>query len=667
MYRIIIFIFFQLVITAQIKTPLTPQKLWELSRITTYDISPDSESAVISAVSFDIELNKGNYDIYIAKGGETLPLIATKANETNPVFLDNENILYEKDGSIYKFNLLRKTEEIFLSIYSGASAPVVSLQKDKILFVSDVFADCPDQDCNKAKDDSISANKVKASLFTELMFRIWNRWRGPKFSHLFIYDIKSKEYRNIIPGVRSDVPPLDLGGNQDYSFSPDGKEIAYTLNPDSILATSTNNEIFIVASDGSSSPVRISQSKGNDNNPVYSPNGKYIAFLSMKRAGFEADKRNLIIYDRQSTSLINISENIDLSIENPIWSNDSKRIYFTAANEIYSSIYEIEIESGKHKMLLKDGYNNDLKLSACGSKLFFKRQTSVFPTDIYSMEIKTGKLLPLSILNKNKLADIEMNAPETFSSVSMDGTEIQSMIIKPPFFNKQKKYPMLFLIHGGPQGHWSDDFHFRWNMQLFAAYGYVVIAPNPRGSVGYGQKFTDEISGDWGGRPYDDLMSAYDYAVRNFNFIDEKNTFAAGASYGGYMINWLAGHTDRFNALVSHAGVFNLESMYGTTEELWFAEWENKGTPWENRQMYERFSPHRFVQNIKTPMLVIHGANDFRVPEGQAFELFTSLQRLGVKSKFLYFPDETHFVSKPQNALLWWKTIFEWFGQNLNN
>lgn len=285
------------------------------------------------------------------------------------------------------------------------------------------------------------------------------------------------------------------------------------------------------------------------------------------------------------------------------------------------------------------------------------------PTEIFSLKPNAGGIQQLTNFNRELLSQLEFNEPETFWSPGAEGAKVQSMLIKPPFFNPKKKYPLIFLIHGGPQGHWSDDFHYRWNSQMFASKGYVVVATNPRGSTGYGQKFTDEISGDWGGKVYVDLMNAVDYALDNYKFIDANNTFAAGASYGGYMINWIEGHTDRFNALVSHDGVFNLESMWGTTEELWFPNWEFKGTPWQNRAMYERWSPHRFAENFKTPMLVVHGALDFRVPEGQAMELFSTLQIMGVESKFLYFPDEFHFVVKPQNALLWWKTVFDWFEQ----
>jgi len=259
------------------------------------------------------------------------------------------------------------------------------------------------------------------------------------------------------------------------------------------------------------------------------------------------------------------------------------------------------------------------------------------------------------------LSKIKMSELETFWAEGAEEKQVQSIIVKPPFFDEAKKYPVIFLIHGGPQGHWTDDFHYRWNPQMFASKGYVVIATNPRGSTGYGQKFTDEISKDWGGKVYTDLMNSLDYALANYKFIDKNNLFAAGASYGGYMINWLEGHTERFNALFCHDGVYNLESMYGTTEELWFPEWEFGGAPWESREIYKKWSPSNFVANFKTPMLIAHGGNDFRVPEGQAFELFTALQKMNVPSKLIYFPEENHFVTKPQNSIFWWNTIFNWF------
>jgi dipeptidyl aminopeptidase/acylaminoacyl peptidase len=440
------------------------------------------------------------------------------------------------------------------------------------------------------------------------------------------------------------------------------------MNEASFLATSTNNDIFTVkVSDVLNNDwkfKKISVSEGNDNQPIYSPDGKYIAFCSMQRAGFEADKQRIMLYDRMSQKLIDLTGDYDLSADELVWSNDSKSIYFTAANKIHKSIFKVDLNTQLVASMVESVVASDLKLSGDGNILYFKNQRSTLPYEIFAINTDKRNFRRITNVNSDLLSKLEMNEVETFWCEGAEETEIQSIILKPPFFKQGEKYPMIFLIHGGPQGNWEDDFHYRWNLQMFASNGYVVVAPNPRGSTGYGQKFTDEISQDWGGKPYIDLMNTYDHAVNNFSFIDKENTFAAGASYGGYMINWIEGQTDRFNALVSHAGVFNLESMYGTTEELWFPEWENGGTPWENRELYQKWSPHMFVENFKTPMLVIHGAYDFRVPYSQAMELFTSLQRMGVESKFLYFPDETHFVTKPQNAKLWWNTIFEWFEEN---
>jgi dipeptidyl aminopeptidase/acylaminoacyl peptidase len=385
----------------------------------------------------------------------------------------------------------------------------------------------------------------------------------------------------------------------------------------------------------------------------------------MKRAGYEADKKEIILFNHKSGETKNLTADFDRSVDDIIWTPDSKTIFFTAGNEIYSSIYKLDINTGKVDLFHKDNYNSNIQLSKDGKTLFFLKQRSDLPAEIFSQSTD-GKntLRRVTFTNEEILSELEMNPVETFWCEGANGDNVQSIIVKPPFFDPNKKYPMIFLIHGGPQGAWEDNFHYRWSLQMFAGSGYVVVAVNPRGSTGYGQKFTDEIRDDWGGKVYTDLMNVYDHATKTFSFIDPGNTFAAGASYGGYMINWIAGHTDRFNALFCHNGTFNLESKWGTTEELWFPEWEFGGTPWENRGAYEKWSPHRYIHNAKTPMLIVHGAFDFRLSEEQAFQLFTSLQRLGVKSKFLYFPDETHWVTKPQNAKLWWGTVFDWFNEN---
>lgn len=649
------------------KRAITVEDLWKIKRIGAYDVSPDGKTIAFTVTAYDMDSNKGNSDIYLinSDGTNVRPFMNSTANESDPKFSpDGKKIAYSFKGQIWVADIFGKNEMQLTDLYTGTSGHIWSKDGKKILFVSSVYPDCETQECNKEKDEAKENSKVKAEIFTELMYRHWNDWRGPKRSHLYVFDIATKEYYDVTLKSKNDVPPIALGGSLDYSISPDGSDAALTMNQDEMLATSTNNDVFTFSTSGlkknaAAELKKISSSKGNDNQPVYSPDGKYIAFRSMKRAGFEADKLDLIIYDRTSGSLVDYKDAINLSVGEVVWSADSKSIYFTAEKEIFTPIFRFDIASKKVTELVKENLNGGILLR--GDFIFFKKQKSTMPVELFSYNTKSGEVKQITNCNTEFMAKFDMQPTESFWSEGAEGAKVQSLLIKPPFFDPNKKYPMIFLIHGGPQGNWADDFHFRWNTQLFASKGYVVVAPNPRGSTGYGQKFTDEISGDWGGKAYIDLMNTYDNAIKTFPFIDGKNTFAAGGSYGGYMVNWIAGHTDRFNALVSHAGVFDLESMYGATEELWFPEWEYEGTPWTNRAMYEKWSPHRYADKINTPMLVVHGAFDFRVPEGQAFELFTTLQRRGIPSKFLYFPDETHFVTKPQNAKLWWNTIFDWF------
>jgi dipeptidyl aminopeptidase/acylaminoacyl peptidase len=659
-------------INAQTKRAMTVEDLWTMKRIGAYDVSPDGKTIAFAVTSYNIEANKGNTDIWLidSDGKNLRPLKNSEGNENEPKFSpDGRKIAFTKDGQIWLCDIDGNNETQLTNFYSGASGMVWSPDGNRILFTSSVDPDCLNEDCNKEIDKAEENNKVKAKIITELMYRSWNDWRGRKRSHLFIYDLNLKKYVDLTLKSKSDVPPIDLGSDQDYTFSPDGSEIAFTMNPDRVVAMSTNNDIFIIDAkniepDEQIQMKCISVSLGNDNQPVYSPDGKYIAFRSMARAGFEADKQDIILYNRSNGQLRNLTEKLDLSAGQILWSPDGKYIYSDAANEIYNSIYRLDVKTGESIRFVKDGINNSMKISADGNLIYFTRQQSTLPTEIFSLQTNGGGIKQITNTNKALLSQLEFGEPETFWSVGAANAKVQSILVKPPFFNPNKKYPMIFLIHGGPQGHWEDDFHYRWNLQMFAANGYVVVATNPRGSTGYSQRFKDEISGDWGGKVYTDLMNACDYAIANYNFIDSKNTFAAGASYGGYMINWLEGHTDRFNALVCHDGVFNLESMWGTTEELWFPTWEFQGTPWQNRSLYQKWSPHMYADNFRTPMLVIHGALDFRVPEGQAMELFSTLQVKGVESKFLYFPDEFHFVVKPQNAQLWWKTVFDWFEQH---
>jgi dipeptidyl aminopeptidase/acylaminoacyl peptidase len=668
--KILLFLIFLFpaAIIAQNKHPLTVDDLWAMKRIGSFDLSPDGKQIVFDVTAYSMDENKGNSGIYIINidGNNLHPVKNSDKDETNPKFSpDGKKLSYLVDDQVHTCNLDGSDDIQLTDLYTGVDDYRWSHDGNKLLLISKVYPDCGSQDCNKRVNEEKKESKVNVRVITHLMFRYWNRWLNGKRSHLFLFNTVSKEYDDLNYKMHNDVPPLDLGSSSDFNFSPDDKEIAFTMNPDTVVATSTNNEIYIVKvadiKQDEKAPVKkISESKGNDNQPVYSPDGKYIAFTSMLVPGHESAQSYLVLYDRSSGKLKNLTKGFNRSVGEIKWTPDSKNIYFIAENEIFKSIYKIDINTEKINLVIKNHSNTGLIISNNGKNIYFKQQKSTQPYEIFSMN-DNGKIQQITRLNEDLLSNIEMIPIDTFWTKGAEGVNIQSILVKPPFFDPSKKYPMIFLIHGGPQGHWEDDFHYRWNTELFASKGYVVIAPNPTGSTGYGQDLTNAVSTDWGGRPYKDLMNVYDYAVKNFNYIDPENTFAAGASYGGYMINWIEGHTDRFNALVSHDGVFNTISEWGTTEELWFPEWEFKGTPWTNRELYEKWNPQRFIQNAKTPMLIVQGANDFRVPEGQAFQLFTSLQRLGVDSKLLFFPDEYHFVVKPQDARFWWNSIFEWF------
>jgi dipeptidyl aminopeptidase/acylaminoacyl peptidase len=663
------FLFLPIILIPQTKRAITVEDLWKMKRVGAFELSSDGKMIVFELSNYNMDENKSNTDIYImgSDGNNIHPLKNSDKNETQPKFTpDSKKVSYIKDGQIWLCNTDGGDEEKLTDVYTQVNDYKWSLDGKKILFASSVYPDCKDQESNKKKDEEKEKNPVKAKIITGLMYRYWNDWRDDKRSHLFLFDLGKKDYLDLILNSQSDVPPVDLGSTDDYTFSPDNSEIVLTMNKTKVVALSTNNNVFVgkvadVTKNGPTAFKQISVNKGDNFHPFYSPDGKYIASLAMERPGFEADKKNIILYNLSSGAGKILTDKFNLSVDDIIWSPDSKSIYFVSENEIYSSIFKLDIVSGEIKMLLKEHINTLLSISPDGKLLYFKQQRTDLPDEIFSMNNDGSNVKQLTHVNAELLSGLEMNPVETFWCEGADKTKIESILIKPPFFDPNKKYPVIFLVHGGPQGHWEDDFHYRWNQQLFASKGYVVVSPNPRGSTGYGQKFTDEISGDWGGKPYTDLMNSFDYAINNFKFIDKNNQFSAGASYGGYMENWMEGHTTRFNAVVSHDGVFNTESEFGTTEELWFPIWEFKGAPWQNRKLYDKWSPHMYIQNAKTPMLVVQGGMDFRVPEEQAFQLFTSLQVLGVESKLLYFPNAFHFVTKPQDSRLWWNTIFDWF------
>jgi dipeptidyl aminopeptidase/acylaminoacyl peptidase len=570
------------------------------------------------------------------------------------------------------------------SISTEADGAMWSPDSRQILFVSAVYPYCSDDSCNQKRDEEKAQSKVKAQVFTHLLYRHWTAFTGEKRSHLFLVSADGGTPHDLNPGDEHDVPPFSLGGPDGYGFAPDGKEIAFEENLDPVPAISTNSDIFTLRlDDANAKPVKISTAAGGDHSPSYSPDGKYIAWRSQARAGYESDKFRLVIYDRAAKSIKEPLPNFDRWVDEFVWAPDSKTIYFADGDAGKERIDSVQIDGSHPTRLTKSGEYGDMHVTPDGKLLVASKMTLRMPSEIYVLQtaerepgiIEGYKLRnhswgpagetpvvekQLSHINDSLLSQLDLPNFDSFWFPSIDRVKVQGFLIKPPSFDASKKYPVKFLIHGGPQGAWGDSWSYRWNAELLAANGYVVIMVNPRGSTGYGQAFVDGVNGDWGGKPYIDLMRGLDYAELHYPFIDKSRECALGASYGGYMADWILGHTQRFKCIVSHDGMFNPESAYGTTEELWFNEWEFKGTPWTNRLMYRKWSPMLAETDFKTPTLVIHSQLDYRLDVSEGYQLFTTLQRMKVPSKMLYFPDEGHWVLKPQNSELWYKTVNAW-------
>ncbi len=680
---------------AQTKRPFTFDDMMKLKRIGEPSVSPDGRWVAFSAVDVNLDANSKTPHLWIVPlaGGDAKRLTPESGSGEDRVRFSpsGQRILFEsaKDGSsqIYVQRFDTSTGELtgdaqkITNISTEASGGTWSPDGANILFVSSVYPDCNDDACNKQRDEAKAKSKVKAKIFTQLMFRHWTSYFDGKYSHLFLVDSGGGVARDLTPGAH-DVPPFSLGGQDQYSFSPDSKEIAYTSNIDEVQATSTNSDIWIVPLAGGT-PKKITTNPGSDSTPLYSPDGKYIAYRSQLRGGYESDRFRLMLYERASGKITDISPNFDRWVDSMSWSPDSKTIYFTAENDGDAPIYSINITSDKPwPQELVTGFNDSPTPTSDGKTLVFDRMSVMAPNEIYSAPLTfpqcrmavpanaysvpdclLSKAQPVTRLNEPILSQIQMQPLESYWFNGALKDKVQGFVVKPPNFDASKKYPVKYLIHGGPEGAWGDDWSYRWNPELFAANGYVVVMVNFHGSTGYGQKFIDAINGNWGGPPYQDLMLGLDYAEQHYSYVDKGRECALGASYGGYAINWIEGHSTRFKCLVSHDGMFNPVSAYGTTEELWFNEWEFKGTPWTNRALYDKWSPEMFAANFKTPLLVVHGQLDYRLDVSEGFQLFTTLQRLKVPSKMLYFPDEGHWVLKPQNGRLWYEVVNDWVDQ----
>ena len=652
---------------AQSLKPLTFDDFIKIQRVTDPQPSPDGKWVAYVVTIMDKEANKGNSDIWIVPtaGGEPRRLTASPSADNTPRWSpDGKNIAFisGRGGTpqIWMINPEGGEAWPVTTISTGASGIIWSPDGRKMAFTSSVYPEAKDDEANKKLADAAEKSKVKGRVFETLFFRYWNAWRDGTRSHVFVVPAAGGKAVDVTPGD-FDAPPMDLGGHQDYAFSPDGGEIAFVRNvdPDLTKGIGTNNDVFVTPAAGG--PITaITTNKANDNQPSYSPDGKYLAYKAMARPGYESDKLDLMLYDRAAKTAVNLTRTLDVSVDETFWAADGSAVYFNTDEKGRNALYKVAIPTGAIERVMGGRTFSGVSLLPDGKTFIMLDQAMNRPADVWAYDAAAKAARRITDVNKALLAGLEMNPAEEFWFEGAGKDKVHGFLIKPPAFDAAKKYPLVLLIHGGPHGPWKDEFHYRWNTQMYAARGWVVAEINFHASAGYGQAFSDAIVGDWGGKPYEDIITGLGYLRGFYPFIDMHRNAAAGASYGGYLINWILGHTDIFKCLISHDGVFDLRSMWGSTEELWFPEWEQKGTPWTNPEQYTKWSPSYYVKNFKTPTLVIHSQNDLRVPLEQGLQLFTSLQRMNVPSKFLYFPDEDHFVSKPQNAELWWKTKLDW-------
>ncbi len=640
-----------------------------MQRVSGQTPSPDGKTVVFVLRKTDLDANRGRTDLWLVDidGKNLKQLTKDKASDFSPIWSkDGKSILFlsTRSGSsqVWRIDVTTGKTEQITKLPLGVSNLKLSPAGDTIAFSLEVF---PSMSIDETVKELNRVKNLKTSgrLYDRLFIRHWDVWNDGRRNHIFTMKINGGTPVDLMKGMDADSPLKPFGGSEEFTFTPDGKAIVFTAgNSGKKEAWSTNYDLFKVPADASAKAEVITTNKAWDTMPVFSNNGKTMAYLAMKRPGFEADKFTLILRDVATGKERALTENWDRSVSSMIWSKKDRVIYVTAQNLGQKSLFAINVKKGTVKTLVKMGSVSGVSLA--GKKLLFGKNDLKSPVDLFTVDTRGRKLTKITDINKDKLAQIKMGDYEQFTFKGWNDEIVHAYLVKPYDFVPGKKYPVAFLIHGGPQGSFGNKFHYRWNPQSYAGAGYVAIMVDFHGSTGYGQAFTDSISGDWGGKPFIDLQKGLAAAIAKYDFLDKDRVGALGASYGGFMINWIAGNwPDRFRCLVNHDGNLDERLAYYDTEELWFPEWEHEGTPWENPESYEKHNPVNFVKNWKTPMLVIHGALDYRVVDTQGMSTFTALQRKGIPSKFLYFPDENHWVLKPHNSILWHKTVIEWLDQ----
>jgi dipeptidyl aminopeptidase/acylaminoacyl peptidase len=650
--------------------PFTVQDLLAMERISEPQPSPEGDRVVFVVRTTDLEANKGRTDLWTVKmdGTGLTRLTSDPASDTNP--------RWAPDGkSVYFLSARSGSSQVWrLPAAGGDAVQVTKLPLDvsnltvspdgsRLAFSLEVFADCPTLACTQERLDQREKGKASGQLYQgdAGFVRHWDTWSEGRRNHLFVMPAAGGEPVDLTRGMNADAPSRPFGGTEEFTFSPDGRTVVFTAREGGREEPwSTDFDLYQAPVDGSQKPRNLTDANPAwDTQPTFSPDGKTLAYLFMTRPGFEADRFRIKLRDLASGRERELAEDWDRSAGALIFSPDGRTLYTEAGDVGQVPLFAIDVASGKVTKLVADGHVHNPRLA--GDRLVFGRDTLRAPVELYTVRRDGSGLTQITRINQEKVAAARMGEPEQFSFKGANGDTVYGWVTRPAGFQPGRKYPLVLLIHGGPQGSFNNEFHYRWNPQVYAGAGYAVVTVDFHGSTGYGQAFTDAIRMDWGGKPLVDIQKGLEAALQRNPWIDGDRACALGASYGGFMTNWIAGNwPDRFKCLVTHDGVFDQRMMYYGTEELWFPEWEQGGPYWQNPASYEKHNPVQFVERWRTPMLVVHSALDYRIPEDQGIAAFNALQRRGIPSQFLFFPDENHWVLKPANSLLWHETVLAW-------
>lgn len=657
--------------------PITVQDLLKIPRVSEPRISTDGRRVVYTVAVPDVKANRTNRNIWLVGTDASAPrALTTTGKDSGAAWApDGKRIAFvsTRGGSAQLYVMsVDAGEPAQLTKISGGVDNIVWAPNGKaIAFTSEVYPDCSDDACNAARDKQKEERGGRARIYDTLLYRHWTEWMEGKRRHLFLVPIDGTtagQPRDLTPGADYDVPPREREGSHPIAFAPDSAALCFTAVTDTVEATSTNGDLFEVTVNGGVSK-KLTDNPGFDGNPTYSPDGKLIAYHSQAHGVYESDLWRIMILDRATGASRRVTD-FDRSADTILWNGKGDTLYFNAEDRGEMPVFSVPAKGGQPTAITPGTFNGEFDVAPNGT-IVASRTSLSKPAELVAFRAEMPDGPYLTRHARDVLEGIDTMQPESFSFAGAEGTSIQGSLLKPPSFDPSKKYPILMLLHGGPQTMWGDTWSYRWNAQAFAAPGYVVVQINRRGSTGFGQAFTDAIANDWGGKAFEDLMKGLDYVVATYTFADGSRVGAAGASYGGYMIDWMESHAKgRFNVLVSHAGVYDNASMYGATEELWFPEHDLGGTPWSNPQEYATWSPSTYAGEFgkyKTPTLVICGEQDYRVPYTQSLEFYTALQRQGVPSKLIVFPDEGHWILKPQDSIVWYDQVLAWIGKYLSN